>query len=123
MATCGAGVSLSPLSPWQGRAAELQAAGSDVHLEVWDNALLALQGSGDLAWAGTEHHRVGVSPSVGAELHPPLGPCLMDVHALPVSSPPSPDTAIPQSYLPPQVPPWHRCCRRGCRMTWPSCPS
>ena len=36
----------SPLSPWQGRAAELQATGSDIHLEVSDNALLALQGSG-----------------------------------------------------------------------------
>uniref|UniRef100_A0A493TP94 Aminomethyltransferase, mitochondrial n=1 Tax=Anas platyrhynchos platyrhynchos TaxID=8840 RepID=A0A493TP94_ANAPP len=34
----------SPLSPLQGRAAELRAAGSDVHLEVSDNALLALQG-------------------------------------------------------------------------------
>ncbi|XP_009892666.1 PREDICTED: uncharacterized protein LOC104294722 [Charadrius vociferus] len=32
------------LAIMRGRAAELQAAGSDVHLEVWDNALLALQG-------------------------------------------------------------------------------
>ncbi|XP_033922064.1 aminomethyltransferase, mitochondrial isoform X5 [Melopsittacus undulatus] len=34
----------SSLSPWQGRAAELQATGSDIHVEVLDNALLALQG-------------------------------------------------------------------------------
>ncbi|NXA24101.1 GCST protein, partial [Ibidorhyncha struthersii] len=32
------------LAIMRGREAELQAAGSDVHLEVWDNALLALQG-------------------------------------------------------------------------------
>ncbi|NWR41684.1 GCST protein, partial [Regulus satrapa] len=39
----------SPLSPWQDRAAQLQATGSDVHLEVSDNALLALQGSPSMA--------------------------------------------------------------------------
>lgn len=46
MATHGVGPrGSSALSPWQGRAAELQATGSDIHLEVLDNALLALQGS------------------------------------------------------------------------------
>ena len=76
----------SLLSPWQGRAAELQATGSDVHLEVSDNALLALQGSGGPTWAC-----------------PPPGPCPMDVSALPVSPPlpwtlPSPRaTCLPRS--------------------------
>lgn len=62
----------SPLSPWQDRAAQLQATGSDVHLEVSDNALLALQGSGSPTWACR-----------------PLGPLPVDVTAL-LTSPPLP---------------------------------
>lgn len=94
----------SPLSPWQDRAAQLQATGSDVHLEVSDNALLALQGSGSPTWAC-----------------PPLGPLPVDVTALLTSPPTSLATAV-FSHLPPQVPPWHGFCRQGCRMTWPSSP-
>lgn len=94
----------SPLSPWQDRAAQLQATGSDVHVEVSDNALLALQGSGGPMWA----------------CRPP-GPHLVDVTALPTSPPLS--WALPSSsHLHPQVPPWHGFCRQGCQMTWPSSP-
>ncbi|KAF1516201.1 Aminomethyltransferase, mitochondrial, partial [Eudyptula minor] len=44
-----AGCTNKDLAIMRGRAAELQAAGSDVHLEVSDNALLALQGSPSMA--------------------------------------------------------------------------
>lgn len=68
-----------PLSPWQDRAAQLQATGSDVHVEVSDNALLALQGSGGPTWPC-----------------PLPGPLPVNVTALPIS-PPSLGTAVFQS--------------------------
>ncbi|NWH26335.1 GCST protein, partial [Grus americana] len=46
-----AGCADKDLAIMRGRAAELQATGSDVHLEVSDNALLALQGSPSMARA------------------------------------------------------------------------
>lgn len=49
------------LSPFQGRAEELRAAGGDVHLEVSENALLALQGN-----------RL---PTLGCQHIPASGPC------------------------------------------------
>lgn len=112
----------SPLSPLQGRAAELRAAGSDVHLEVSDNALLALQGSRAPTRAGTRHRRRGVSPWDPPSCGALRRPCLLRPAPLPVSHLAQALSPL-QSHLSPQAPPWRRCCRQGCRTTWPSCPS
>lgn len=112
----------SPLSPLQGRAAELRAAGSDVHLEVSDNALLALQGSRAPTRAGTRHRRRGVSPWDPPSCGALRRPCLLRLAPLPVSHL-AQALSLLQSHLSPQAPPWRRCCRQGCRTTWPSCPS
>lgn len=112
----------SPLSPLQGRAAELRAAGSDVHLEVSDNALLALQGSRAPRRAGTRHRRRGVSPWDPPSCGALRRPCLLRPAPLPVSHLAQVLSPL-QSHLSPQAPPWRRYCRQGCQTTWPSCPS
>lgn len=72
-----------PLSPWQDRAAQLQATGSDVHVEVSDNALLALQGSGGPTWPC-----------------PLPGPLPVNVTALPTSPPFPGHCCLPVTCLP-----------------------
>ncbi|KAI6077395.1 Aminomethyltransferase, mitochondrial [Aix galericulata] len=86
-----AGCADKDLAIMKGRAAELRAAGSDVHLEVSDNALLALQGSRAPRRAGTRHRRRGVSPW---DLPPPPGS--------PPRVPPRPGAVSPSK---PPVPP------------------
>ncbi|XP_019403054.1 PREDICTED: aminomethyltransferase, mitochondrial isoform X2 [Crocodylus porosus] len=67
---------IAELKPDQTRAQELRAAGSDVHLEVWENALLALQGP-----SAVRVLQAGVSDDL-AKL-PFMSSAVMDVFGVP----------------------------------------